>query len=249
MRYLLQSSIGKRMLILDDSPERCCMVVGRSFGTGFRIDHPQVSGMHCTLTVVDGKLFVEDHSTNGTFIDGRKLRRDHPVRMHDGSVLTFVCDSVEECREELLTADGHVPGLYVLTPRQTRLSARSRSNSTRKRATEITAAAPSCAPARKRPRVALMQDGNGGSVLPELLCPITCEVMRDPVITADGHTYERRAIVRWLTQHATSPVTNLRLNNRELIPNLTVRAMCHRYMDSIDMEAASRAAPDPAELV
>lgn len=29
-------------------------------------------------------------------------------------------------------------------------------------------------------------------------CPITLQVMSDPVITADGHTYERAAIEHWL---------------------------------------------------
>lgn len=29
-------------------------------------------------------------------------------------------------------------------------------------------------------------------------CPITIEIMEDPVIAADGHSYERAAIVEWL---------------------------------------------------
>ena len=34
--------------------------------------------------------------------------------------------------------------------------------------------------------------------LPEdLCCPITCELMKDPVITADGTTFERCAIKEW----------------------------------------------------
>ena len=32
------------------------------------------------------------------------------------------------------------------------------------------------------------------------LCPITREVMRNPVIAADGHTYERASIERWFEQ-------------------------------------------------
>ena len=30
------------------------------------------------------------------------------------------------------------------------------------------------------------------------MCPITLELMRDPVMAADGHTYEREALLRWL---------------------------------------------------
>jgi hypothetical protein len=37
-----------------------------------------------------------------------------------------------------------------------------------------------------------------GVALPNMpACPITQEPMRDPVVAADGHTYERSAIVRW----------------------------------------------------
>jgi hypothetical protein len=47
--------------------------------------------------------------------------------------------------------------------------------------------------------------------IPEVfVCPITMEVMRDPVIAADGHTYEREAIENWLRRgHRTSPQINL----------------------------------------
>ena len=69
----------------------------------------------------------------------------------------------------------------------------------------------------------------------ELLCPITQEVMVDPVITADGHTYERSAI-QLVFQQAKgkaprSPVTGLSLTSRLLIPNVAVRSMCMDYAD------------------
>ena len=35
----------------------------------------------------------------------------------------------------------------------------------------------------------------------EFLCPITCELMEEPVTIADGHSYERVAIERWLQVH------------------------------------------------
>ena len=51
-------------------------------------------------------------------------------------------------------------------------------------------------------------------------CPITHELMADPVDTADGQTYERAAIEQWLQHHGTSPVTNARLGSKRLTPNL-----------------------------
>lgn len=56
------------------------------------------------------------------------------------------------------------------------------------------------------------------------LCPITREVMADPVICADGHTYERAAIQQWLRSNSRSPKTNRRLQSQELIPNHTLRS-------------------------
>jgi hypothetical protein len=40
------------------------------------------------------------------------------------------------------------------------------------------------------------------------LCPITQDVMRDPVILQDGHSYERKAIMDWLKRSKRSPLTN-----------------------------------------
>ncbi len=41
------------------------------------------------------------------------------------------------------------------------------------------------------------------------LCPITREIMNDPVIDPDGNTFERAAIENWLKEHSTSPIVNL----------------------------------------
>ena len=57
----------------------------------------------------------------------------------------------------------------------------------------------------------------------QLLCPITCAPLLDPVDTSDGHTYERYAITQWLDEHETSPLTGLTLSTKRLRPNLDVR--------------------------
>jgi hypothetical protein len=56
------------------------------------------------------------------------------------------------------------------------------------------------------------------------LCPITLDLMTDPVIAPDGHTYERSAIENWLKINKTSPVTNLPLSSNNLIPNIALRS-------------------------
>ena len=57
------------------------------------------------------------------------------------------------------------------------------------------------------------------------LCAITQDVMTDPVITADGHTYEREAIEKWLKEKMTSPKTGRRLSHPHLVTNWLVRSM------------------------
>ena len=66
---------------------------------------------------------------------------------------------------------------------------------------------------------------------PEIVCPITDEIMRDPVIAADGHTYERRAITEWFTRNDTSPITNAVLDHTNLTPNHLARALAQRFRD------------------
>ncbi|BDA41676.1 probable U-box domain-containing protein 37 at C-terminar half [Coccomyxa sp. Obi] len=55
-------------------------------------------------------------------------------------------------------------------------------------------------------------------------CPITHDVLRDPVVACDGYSYERDAIKDWLRKHDTSPMTNEKLESKHLIPNLALRA-------------------------
>ena len=44
---------------------------------------------------------------------------------------------------------------------------------------------------------------------PPFVCPLTLDIMRDPVLLPDGFTYERGAIENWLSrQQTTSPMTN-----------------------------------------
>ena len=55
-------------------------------------------------------------------------------------------------------------------------------------------------------------------------CPITFELMRDPVFIASGHTYDRRSITKWFQQgHKTCPSTGQRLRNTEITPNFALR--------------------------
>ncbi|XP_037103349.1 WD repeat, SAM and U-box domain-containing protein 1 isoform X1 [Syngnathus acus] len=64
----------------------------------------------------------------------------------------------------------------------------------------------------------------------EFLCPITRELMRDPVLAADGYSYEREAITMWIhTKNRSSPMTNLPLLTTLLTPNHTLKMAIARW--------------------
>lgn len=70
-----------------------------------------------------------------------------------------------------------------------------------------------------------------GSVPEELICPISGEIFVDPVMTCDGHTYERLAIEAWLIKHKTSPITNMNLENKNLIPNFVIKQLVKAFYE------------------
>ena len=70
--------------------------------------------------------------------------------------------------------------------------------------------------------------------LPEsFCCSLTLELMRDPVSTADGHTYERAAIAQWFADgNTTSPKTGAALEHTSLIPNIALRQTIESLSES-----------------
>ncbi len=63
------------------------VVVGRNPAqAGVLLDHPEASREHFRLSVPDGYLLIEDlNSTNGTFVNGTRLRPGAGVKLSDGA--------------------------------------------------------------------------------------------------------------------------------------------------------------------
>jgi hypothetical protein len=56
------------------------------------------------------------------------------------------------------------------------------------------------------------------------LCPITHEIFKDPVMTCDGITYERKAIEQWFQKgKVSSPMTGIPLPVPTLTPNVALK--------------------------
>ena len=91
--------------------------------------------------------------------------------------------------------------------------------------------------AKHRAEIEKLRIGRG-ELPDDYYCSITCEVMSDPVMAADGYSYERVAIEQWLATGAgTSPKTNERLENEKLLPNKALKAL---IADELERRARTR---------
>lgn len=73
------------------------------------------------------------------------------------------------------------------------------------------------------------------------LCPLTQEVMKDPVVDTEGNSYERAAIESWLEKNKTSPITRKPLQLTDLAPNRALRdVIAEHYKKKVDELLAHR---------
>ncbi|XVE93997.1 hypothetical protein REPUB_Repub01dG0242400 [Reevesia pubescens] len=71
----------------------------------------------------------------------------------------------------------------------------------------------------------------------EFLCPITLEIMTDPVIVATGQTYERESIRKWLnSKRTTCPKTGQTLEHLSLAPNFALRNLIQQWSEKNNVE-------------
>lgn len=75
-----------------------------------------------------------------------------------------------------------------------------------------------------------MQASSSVGMPSHLLDPITQGLMLDPVVAADGVTYDRSAISQWLLTSNTSPATGEPLQHGSLTPNTSVRSYVTAYL-------------------
>lgn len=66
----------------------------------------------------------------------------------------------------------------------------------------------------------------------EFRCPISLDLMRDPVIVATGQTYDRTSISRWIEAgHPTCPKSGQKLGHVNLIPNYALRSLISQWCE------------------
>jgi len=67
--------------------------------------------------------------------------------------------------------------------------------------------------------------------IPEIyLCPISLQLMTDPVINPYGITYNRNSIEKWLKKSDQDPVTKKKLTKNMLFPNYALKSLIEEYI-------------------
>ncbi|KAK7338834.1 hypothetical protein VNO77_19467 [Canavalia gladiata] len=75
----------------------------------------------------------------------------------------------------------------------------------------------------------------------EFRCPISLELMKDPVIICTGQTYERSCIKKWLKAgHGTCPKTQQILSSTVLIPNHVLYSLISNWCEANGVEPPKR---------
>ena len=74
------------------------------------------------------------------------------------------------------------------------------------------------------------------SVIQSFICPITQNIMKNPVITSSGITYEKEAIEKWLDEHNTDPISGKPLNKNEIFPNYALKNAILDYLNKKENE-------------
>ncbi|KAF3446896.1 hypothetical protein FNV43_RR12076 [Rhamnella rubrinervis] len=82
----------------------------------------------------------------------------------------------------------------------------------------------------------------------EFLCPITLEIMTDPVIVASGQTYERESIEKWFeSNHRTCPKTRQTLVHLSVAPNYALKNLILRWCEKNKFQLPKKDPPPDQE--
>jgi hypothetical protein len=65
----------------------------------------------------------------------------------------------------------------------------------------------------------------------EYFCPISKEIMLEPVVIRDGYTYEKKSIMEWFKYSSKSPITSKIVRNKIYLNNTSLRNMIREWLD------------------
>ncbi|XP_010553861.1 PREDICTED: U-box domain-containing protein 21-like isoform X3 [Tarenaya hassleriana] len=99
----------------------------------------------------------------------------------------------------------------------------------------------------KKEIIPVMCDSEIEIMIPaQFRCPISFDLMKDPVIMASGITYDRESIEKWIESgNKTCPVTNTVLKTFEQIPNHAIRKVIQDWCVEMGSNSGIQRIPTP----
>ncbi|KAJ4981692.1 hypothetical protein NE237_032529 [Protea cynaroides] len=93
-----------------------------------------------------------------------------------------------------------------------------------------------------------LDNGESSVAIPkDFVCPISLDLMRDPVIISTGQTYDRASIAQWMEEgHSTCPKTGQMLTHTRLVPNRALRSLISQWCSAHGIHFDSPDSPDTA---
>jgi len=99
--------------IEDTAKYRCIYGIGSNFRNEIQVDNNTISRFHATLKIAkDNKAYIEDHSKNGTVINGEKIRFGENVRVKSGD--SVVCGGIPVNIKRYIPASAWQKGKSVI---------------------------------------------------------------------------------------------------------------------------------------
>ncbi|ORX87749.1 hypothetical protein BCR32DRAFT_324277 [Anaeromyces robustus] len=77
---------------------------------------------------------------------------------------------------------------------------------------------------------------NDDKIPNEFLCPITLDIMREPIVMPDGHTYEKEAIKQVLEIYHVSPLTKMPMEFSDGVINYSLKSLIETYIKEHNLQ-------------
>ncbi|XP_052207989.1 U-box domain-containing protein 13-like isoform X2 [Diospyros lotus] len=215
----------EKLDISDEVKEQVELVVGQFRRAKGRVDAPNVELYEDLLSLYD--------KSNDTLADPTVIRR-----VAGKLQLMGIADLTQEsiALHEMVSASGGDPGESI----------EKMSMLLKKIKDFVQTENPNLdSPAQEKSKCSGQASADGTQKLPvipdDFRCPISLELMRDPVIVSTGQTYERSCIEKWLEAgHGTCPKTQQTLTSTALTPNYVLRSLIAQWCEANGIEPPKR---------
>ena len=92
---------------------------------------------------------------------------------------------------------------------------------------------------RRQIKESFAEKGRDNNPHGHFICPISLVVMEDPVFAADGQTYDRKPLEKWINGQTrfTSPLSGIMINANPILPNHNLKSQIESALDQAVEEA------------